>query len=90
MIRLPFAPLAAAIVAVGETAYLACVTAGAIWPGVFDMKAWFPTLFPGFTWLDPASFLLGVIEVALYGAAAAAVAAFAWNFVVDRAAGAAA
>lgn len=86
MIRLPLAPLAAAIVAVGEAAYLVCVTAGAVWPGVFNMKAWFPTLFPGFTWLDPASFLLGVGEVALYGAAAAAVAAFAWNFVVDGAA----
>ena len=84
MIRLPFAPLAAAIVAVGEVAYLVCVAAGAIWPDVFDMKAFFPTLFPGFTWLDPVSFLLGLVEVALYGLAAAVVATFAWNFVVDR------
>lgn len=84
MIRLPFLPLAAAIVAVGEVAYLICVAAGAIWPDVFGMKAFFPALFPGFTWLDPASFLLGLAEVALYGLAAAAVAAFAWNFVVDR------
>lgn len=84
MIRLPFAPLAAAIVAVGEVAYLVCVAAGAIWPAVFGMKAFFPTLFPGFTWLDPVSFLLGLAEVALYGLAAAAVATFAWNFVVDR------
>ncbi len=84
MIRLPFAPLAAAIVAVGEVAYLVCVVAGAIWPDLFGMKAFFPTLFPGFTWLDPGSFLLGLAEVALYGLAGAAVAAFAWNFVVDR------
>lgn len=84
MIRLPFAPLAAAIVAVGEVAYLVCVAAGAIWPDVFDMKAFFPTLFPGFTWLDPVSFLFGLVEVALYGLAAAVVATFAWNFVVDR------
>lgn len=84
MIRLPFAPLAAAIVAVGEVAYLVCVAAGAIWPDVFEMRAFFPTIFPGFTWLDPGSFLLGLVEVAGYGLAAAAVATLAWNFVVDR------
>lgn len=86
MIRLPFTPLAAAIIAVGEAAYLVCVAAGALWPEVFGMKAFFPTLFPGFTWLDPGSFLLGLAEVAVYGLAAAAVATFAWNFVVDRSA----
>ena len=84
MIRLPFAPLAAAIVAVGEVAYLVCVAAGSLWPTTFGMKTYFPTIFPGFTWLDPASFLLGLVEVALYGLAAAAVAVIAWNFVVDR------
>ena len=84
MIRLPFAPLAAAIVAVGEVAYIACVAAGAIWPDAFGMKAFFPTLFPGFTWLDPVSFILGLVEVAVYGLAVASVAAFAWNFVVNR------
>ena len=84
MIRLPFAPLAAAIVAVGEVAYLACVAAGVLWPDVFGMRAFFPTIFPGFTWLDPFSFVLGLVEVAIYGLAAAAAATFAWNFVVDR------
>ena len=84
MMRLPFAPLAAAIVAVGEVAYLACVAAGVLWPDVFGMRAFFPTVFPGFTWLDPFSFVLGLVEVAIYGVAAAAVATFAWNFVVDR------
>ena len=86
MIRLPFAPLAAAIVAVGESAYLLCVAAGALWPNVFGMRTFFSTIFPGFTWLDLGSFVLGLVEVALYGLAAAAVAAFAWNFVVDRSA----
>lgn len=88
MIRLPFAPLAAAIVAVGEVAYLLCVVAGALWPDVFGMKASFPSLFPGFTWLDPVSFVLGLVEIALYGIGAAAVATVAWNFVAKRAAGA--
>ncbi|MBI3745759.1 MAG: hypothetical protein HY264_04415, partial [Chloroflexi bacterium] len=60
MSRLALAPLAAAIVAVGEAAYLLCVAAGALWPDVFGMRAAFPTLFPGFTWLDPASFVLGL------------------------------
>lgn len=84
MIRLPFAPLAAAIAAVGEVAYVVCVAAGVVWPNVFGMRAFFPTIFPGFTWLDPFSFLLGVVEVALYGLAAGAVASLAWNYVVDR------
>ena len=84
MIRLPFAPLAAAIVAVGEVAYLVCVAAGALWPSVFGMQTFFPTIFPGFTWLDPFSFVLGLVEVALYGLAASAVAMIAWNFVADR------
>ena len=86
MTRLPFKPLAAAVVAVGETAYLLCVAAGAMWPNTFTMGSWFPAVFPGFTWLDPASFALGQIEVALYGLGAAAIAQFAWNFAVSRAA----
>lgn len=84
MNRLPFAPLTAAVVAVGEAAYLFCVAAGALWPDVFGMRSAFPTFFPGFTWLDPASFILGIVEVALYGFGAATVAWVAWNFVVDR------
>ncbi len=84
MNRLPFAPLAAAIVAVGEVAYLLCLASGAIWPDVFGMWRSFPTLFPGFTWLDPVSVVLGLVEMALYGLAVAAVAAAAWSLVVDR------
>lgn len=87
MIRLPLAPLAAAIIAVGEAAYLICVAAGVIRPDLFGMKAFFPTLFPGFTWLDLGSFILGLAEVALYGIGAALVAWAAWNFVSGRAAG---
>lgn len=89
MNRLPFAPLAAAIVAVGEVAYVICLAAGAIWPEGFGMWRSFPTLFPGFNWLDPASVLLGLVEVGLYGLAAAAVATAAWNLVADRSATAA-
>ena len=85
MIRLPFVPLAAAVVAVGETAYLLCVAGGVLWPDTFAMRNAFPTIFPGFTWLDPASFLLGLVEVALYGLGAAVVAWAAWSFAADRA-----
>jgi len=85
MTRLPFIPLAAALVAVGETAYLLCVAGGVLWPDTFGMRNAFPTLFPGFTWLDPASFVLGLIEVALYGLGATVVAWAAWNFAADRA-----
>jgi hypothetical protein len=84
MIRLPFAPLAAAIVAVGEVAYLICVAASTLWPSVFDAPAFFPRILPGFIWLDPFSFVLGLVEVAGSGLGAAAVATVAWNLVVDR------
>lgn len=84
MIRLPFTPLAAALVAVGEVGYVICLAAGALWPNTFGMRSWFTTVFPGFTWLDPFSVVLGLVEVALYGLAAAAVAYIAWNAVVDR------
>lgn len=57
---------------------------GALWPSTFGIQTFFPTIFPGFTWLDPFSFVLGLVEVALYGIAAAAVAVIAWNAVVDR------
>jgi len=85
MIRLPFTPPAAALVAIGETAYLLCVAGGILWPDTFTMRNAFPTLFPGFTWLDPASFVLGLVEVALYALGAALVGWAAWNFTADRA-----
>jgi len=43
-----------------------------------------PDDLPRLHWLDPLSFVLGLVEGALYGLAAAAVAVIAWNFVVDR------
>ncbi|HXH25526.1 MAG TPA: hypothetical protein VNI78_09775 [Vicinamibacterales bacterium] len=85
MIRLPFAPLAAAAVAVGEVAYLACVAAGVLWPNAFDAETFLPKVLPGFAWLDPVSFVIGLVDVAIYGVVAAAVGWIAWNFVVDRA-----
>lgn len=84
MIRLPFAPLAAALVAVGVAAYLVCVAVGVVWPDVFTMRLALPAIFPGFTWLDPVSFVVGLVEVALYGLVAAVVARAAWNFVASR------
>lgn len=86
MIRLLFAPLAAAIVTLGEVGYLICVATGAVRPEIFGMNAYTPTLFSGFTRIDAGSIVLGSVEVALYGLAAAAVATLAWNNVVDRAA----
>jgi hypothetical protein len=84
MIRLPLAPLAAAILAVGEAAYLLCLVAGALWPDVFGMRVAFPTLLPGFTWLDPADFVLVLAGVALYGLGAAVVVWGARDFVAGR------
>ncbi|MFV2063365.1 MAG: hypothetical protein ACC726_07605 [Chloroflexota bacterium] len=84
MQRLPFQPLAVALVAVGVVTYVLCVAAGVLWPAVFKMSTLFPTIFPGFTWIDPLSFLVGLAEVTLYALGGAAVAAIAWNAATFR------
>lgn len=84
LIRLAFWPLAAGLVAVGEMTYLVCTAAGLLWPATFAMRSAFPTLFPGFIWIDPFSVVLGLAWVAIYALAAAAIFAAAWNAVVER------
>ncbi|PHR62826.1 MAG: hypothetical protein COA47_01850 [Robiginitomaculum sp.] len=49
------------------TSFLACVAWGLVTPWPMHMhEAWTPLL-PGFVWLTPAGFLIGLIESYLYG-----------------------
>jgi hypothetical protein len=64
--------------------FVVCVVYGLIVP-----PAWHPTqllvyALPGFTWLTPASFILGLVESALYGAYAGVVFTPLFNFLARR------
>jgi hypothetical protein len=64
--------------------FVVCVVYGLVVP-----PAWHPTqllvhALPGFTWLTPASFLLGLVESAVYGAYAGLVFTPLYNLVVRR------
>lgn len=52
----------------GEVSYLVCVIYGLIVPERLHMTAFLEILLPGFSWLTPWGFVVGVIESFLYGA----------------------
>lgn len=81
MMRLPFLPLAAALLVLGELTYLICLAASAVWPQVIDMRDLFSTILPGFAGIDAGSVLIGLAWIAVYAAYAAGVASLTWNFV---------
>ena len=47
--------------------YALCVGFGLLAPEQFRMYTAWRALLPGFTWLSPASFLLGLVESFAYG-----------------------
>lgn len=55
MIKLPFLPLTAALLVLGELTYVICLAAGAIWPQVIDMRGLFSAILPGFSGFDVPS-----------------------------------
>lgn len=48
--------------------FLACITYGLIVPETLHMTGFLEQLLPGFRWLTPVGFLLGLVESFLYGA----------------------
>ena len=84
MTKLPFLPLTAALLVLGELTYVLCLAAGAVWPQVIDMRDLFSSLLPGFAGFDVVSLLVGVGWIAVYAVYAAAIASLAWNFVARR------
>lgn len=48
--------------------YLVCVLWGLVTPEAFHMHELLETVLPGFRWLSPVGFLIGLVESFLYGA----------------------
>lgn len=46
--------------------YVLCVLFDLLWP-VYEMRRAWSLLLPGFTWLTPSSFLLGLAESFIWG-----------------------
>jgi hypothetical protein len=84
MMKLPFLPLTAALLVLGELTYVLCLAAGAIWPQATDMRDLFSTLLPGFGGFDALSVLIGFVWIAVYAVYAATVASLTWNLVAGR------
>lgn len=47
--------------------YVGCIVWDALFPAYAMRRVWAP-LFPGFQWLSPGTFLLGLAESLVYGA----------------------
>ena len=52
----------------GVVTYLVCVIYGLIVPETLHMTGFLEQLLPGFRWLTPVGFLVGLVETFLYGA----------------------
>jgi hypothetical protein len=48
--------------------YLVCVLYGLVAPDALHMTAFLEQVLPGFRWLTPAGFVIGLVESFLYGA----------------------
>ena len=48
--------------------YLVCILYGLIVPETLHMPAFLEQVLPGFRWLTPAGFAIGLVESFLYGA----------------------
>jgi len=47
--------------------YVLCVAFGLVAPAGFHMRALLETVLPGFAWISPAAFFLGLVESLLWG-----------------------
>lgn len=52
----------------GSVTYLVCVAYGLIVPESLHMSGFLEQILPGFRWLTPAGFVIGLVESFLYGA----------------------
>lgn len=51
----------------GAVTYLVCIIYGLIVPESLHMTAFLESVLPGFRWLTPLGFLIGLVESFLYG-----------------------
>ena len=64
--------------------FVLCVGYGLVVPARFHAPWLLEAVLPGFTWLTPGGFVLGVIEAALYGAWAGILFSTLYNFFARR------
>ena len=64
--------------------FVLCVGYGLVAPARFHPAWLLEALLPGFTWLTAGSFVLGVVETALYGAWAGLLYSALYNYFVRR------
>lgn len=64
--------------------YLVCVAYGLIAPESLHMTGFLEQILPGFRWLTPVGFLVGLVETFLYGAYAGLVYVPIYNRVRSR------
>lgn len=51
----------------GAVSYLLCILYGLVVPGSLHMDSALEVVLPGFAWLTPTGFLVGLVESFLYG-----------------------
>ncbi len=64
--------------------FVVCVTFGIFTPETLHMHVFLEHVLPGFKWLTPLSFVIGLIESFLYGAYAGLVYVPVYNFFARR------
>jgi hypothetical protein len=65
--------------------FVLCVAYGLLVPAAFHPSWMLEAMLPGFRWLSIGSFVLGLIESALYGAFAGALYSVLYNYFAGRA-----
>lgn len=68
----------------GAVTFVVCVVYGLLVPAAFHMTRLLEIALPGFTWLSPGSFVLGLVESFLYGVYTGLVFVPIYNFVLRR------
>ena len=81
--RLPIVPLGWALSLFLALTYLVCIGFDLIFPGYAMYQSW-AGLLPGFVWLTPAGFTIGLVESFLYGWYAALLFGGIFNAIANR------
>ena len=68
-----------------QTTFALCVVFGLLAPARFHAAWLLEAILPGFTWLTVSTFMLGLIETALYGAWAGLLFSALYNYFARRA-----
>jgi len=85
--RLPLIPLGWALSLFLVLTYLVCIGFDLVLPQYAMYETW-SGLLPGFVWLTPAGFAIGLVEIFLYGWYAALIFGAIFNAVANRSAAA--